>query len=551
MVFEDIVLRIRSIFQPQGFKRARSELAMIRKVAKRTGIAMVKPAEATRVALERYGAKATTAARITQTRVDMMKRRFSKLGIEIGKVGKKTYEARDATTGWAISGKEAINRLTRQTMRFKMHMLSVMFFGMFMQRIFMNFLKTSIAMYMQVTEGQTKAGKAMLRAQAAWEFFKFSIIDALTPLLIYFTELFVKTTDWISQHPKLTQGIGIFVTMAAALGTALYFIGTMSLGLMGITRWLTEIGILGGAKLGAPTGASVAAGAGIALSKILLLGAALAGLAIIAGFVGVAIYEYLKESAVRSRLSQKAELSYSMQDWEKYYMYIRAETEVATSDMKWAFKKALHTVGSFLIKYVLIPILKGFAKIWSLFARIPGLGYLKETAKAFRRSASEWQERVVDAEFNMAVAAQKRKEMIIKSLIEQGMALEDIYDLYRENINMVHKVALETGKSYSDIDQAYRNYYLAMKEAQEETWYWRENIGAITETVAKEVTPLIEAGMPAARMGMAPPAQTTNITLNPTYNISGAMVSDEMKRILEDHDRELLSEIRRIKLPGV
>jgi len=131
--------------------------------------------------------------------------------------------------------KAAIQKgMIRPIQRFKMEFLGIMFFGMALQRFFGNFLKSIMATYKQVTEGQDAMSKSTLRLSAAWEFFKFSVMEALEPFIIMFSQLAVKVLDFISANPSLSKMIGLFALLGLVIGSVLFIVGTLALGINSI-----------------------------------------------------------------------------------------------------------------------------------------------------------------------------------------------------------------------------------------------------------------------------------------------------------------------------
>ena len=160
----------------------------------------------------------TNQAKTGISQYELYNKAMKKTDMTLMHTADNTWALADSVKGVGLSGKQAMGKLGRATTRFNMGLLSAMFFSMQLQRTFGGFLKTAIDGYMKLTNAQTPAGKAILRFQASWEYFKYSVIEALTPLIIYFSQMMTGITDWMSKNPELMKWIGIVIVAAAAVG---------------------------------------------------------------------------------------------------------------------------------------------------------------------------------------------------------------------------------------------------------------------------------------------------------------------------------------------
>lgn len=122
--------------------------------------------------------------------------------------------------------------------RFQMHYLSVMFFGMQIQRMFLTMARTGSDMLVKITEGATAQSAAIIGLGAEWDFLQFTIGEAIgawiqaNPWLMEMIEGF---SDWIQQNQQL---VGWLMVLGAFLGSLLFVIGTVSLGTKGIVAMM-------------------------------------------------------------------------------------------------------------------------------------------------------------------------------------------------------------------------------------------------------------------------------------------------------------------------
>lgn len=162
--------------------------------------------------------------------------------------------------------------------RFKMYLLSVMFFGMMIQRTFQNMATTTLSTFMKITEAQTAAGQAVTALSAHWEFLKFSVGEAIGAFIAAHPE-FLEWIDSIADFVQQNEGLISSVIIAGlAIGAAFMLTGQLGLGLSGIKMMITAIA--GGEGLTKALGSGGLVGAlGGAGSAFLFL----AAMAVIAG----------------------------------------------------------------------------------------------------------------------------------------------------------------------------------------------------------------------------------------------------------------------------
>jgi len=126
--------------------------------------------------------------------------------------------------------------------QFDMSMLSIMFFGMAMQRMFSGLMRMGITTYKELTKNNTEASTAVTHLEANMQLLKFTLgealVSALLPYMDTIVNLITALAAWISKHQKLVAWILI---VGAALGTFLFVLGTVKLGLGAIGLKLGDI----------------------------------------------------------------------------------------------------------------------------------------------------------------------------------------------------------------------------------------------------------------------------------------------------------------------
>jgi len=143
-------------------------------------------------------------------------------------------------------------RLLKFANSFQYWGLSIMFFGMQMQRIFTNIARAGVSAFTKVMESSGYFGSAIQQLGVHWEYLKFTIGStisrALEPIMPIIINIVNNIAKWIREHPKLTA---VLVLGGAALGTFLTTIGQIAVTLGPLVRMLSlGPGGLGGALLG-------------------------------------------------------------------------------------------------------------------------------------------------------------------------------------------------------------------------------------------------------------------------------------------------------------
>lgn len=127
---------------------------------------------------------------------------------------------------------------------FQQGFLGLLFFGMALQRIMGGLMTSSWQTFQTITEGTEMAAGPMTRLAAAWEFLKFSIVEAMMNSAIFtgFIEFLIGAIDWVS---GLSDGwkrflgwltIGLFIIGGLFVGIA-----TLALGFSSILQAATEL----------------------------------------------------------------------------------------------------------------------------------------------------------------------------------------------------------------------------------------------------------------------------------------------------------------------
>jgi hypothetical protein len=127
--------------------------------------------------------------------------------------------------------------IAKITGQFQAWAMSVMFFGMLIQRTFDGILKAGTGAFTKIMEASNIFGTAIQRLGLHWDYLKFTIGSAintaLAPLLPKIIEIIHAVTNWIQQNPKLAAWL---IIIGLIVGTLLFLFGTLTLGTLGLIK---------------------------------------------------------------------------------------------------------------------------------------------------------------------------------------------------------------------------------------------------------------------------------------------------------------------------
>lgn len=146
---------------------------------------------------------------------------------------------------------KAARKAARDTERFKMHMLSVLFLAMSLQRALIGLGRAAVTTF-QTARGDIQGlGESTWHLQAAWEFLKYSIVDAVTQSSIFkiFVDTLLAIVNWLNKlSPQTKVLIGIAFALSLVGTFAIFVIAQLSL--MTAAGWMA-FGIIAVGAIGA------------------------------------------------------------------------------------------------------------------------------------------------------------------------------------------------------------------------------------------------------------------------------------------------------------
>jgi len=130
--------------------------------------------------------------------------------------------------------------------QFDMNALSLLFFGMALQRFFGGILRSLFNTFQKAEGNTSELSKATLRLQAAWEFLKFAIFNALDqPEIINFIDNLIITIDrlseWVQQNEDLIITFLKLIGLAAIFGGIIMTYGILKLGITSLIKVFSEL----------------------------------------------------------------------------------------------------------------------------------------------------------------------------------------------------------------------------------------------------------------------------------------------------------------------
>lgn len=139
---------------------------------------------------------------------------------------------------------KTVPKVTKTIKNFQARMLGaglgVMFFGMAIQRAFMGIWQSASKTFTEVMASTTDATNGFTMLEGSLKFLWFTVGEALEPLAMALIPIIDKITDWIQLNPELTRQL---VKWGIIIGTTLFFVGQLALGINGVVQ---AVGLLKG-----------------------------------------------------------------------------------------------------------------------------------------------------------------------------------------------------------------------------------------------------------------------------------------------------------------
>jgi hypothetical protein len=158
---------------------------------------------------------------------------MSRAGFSIDKAGNTL----DAFGKEVRLANKDLKNITKKSHMFNMSLLSLLFAGMALQRTMGGFLRSAITSFQRANEDTEGLGKSTWELSAAWEFFKYSLVNALTQSDIFrmLVQWLVQIVQWFNKlSPTAKSFIIIGIAVLFVVGTLVMLFGQIGLAASGI-----------------------------------------------------------------------------------------------------------------------------------------------------------------------------------------------------------------------------------------------------------------------------------------------------------------------------
>lgn len=183
--------------------------------------------------------------------LQMWKARQKELNIELKKTEMLLNDLRVDQQIGAVG--RVLKKSRQEVIGFNGNLLSILFLGMEMQRIFGGALKSIFEGYKKIIPENSKFNRDTTRLNANWEYFKFQLASALVgskvfDVLINGAIMLIKKFQELSPTAKLFIVISLGILTAA--GALFFFAGVIGLGIISLINLGVAFGITNTAALG-------------------------------------------------------------------------------------------------------------------------------------------------------------------------------------------------------------------------------------------------------------------------------------------------------------
>lgn len=140
---------------------------------------------------------------------------------------------------------QGLNKASTEVVRFNGNMLSLLFFGMQLQRTFNSALKSIFEGYKKIIPESSDFNRMTTRLSANWEFFKFQLADAFaqSDLFKTFVRIAISLLQVFQKIPEpLKELIVWFLIIGSIIGGILFMVGTWALGIAGLINVTAAFG---------------------------------------------------------------------------------------------------------------------------------------------------------------------------------------------------------------------------------------------------------------------------------------------------------------------
>jgi len=229
-----------------------------------------------------------TGMKMGETNADVLQQKIGAIKAPMQKLGAMTKMLTSRFQGWA---------------------LSIMFFGMAIQRLFMGITKFAFKTFNDIISSTNESVSSVALLSAAWQYLGFVVGSVLEPIIPMLMSIILWMAEWIEEHPRLARWL---IIIGVIVGTLLMVFGMLVLGIFGIVQAMqlfgTTLNVVKNAGIAWTWFATILKDVGIAVGSLITkflglmgigsggitAGALMGALAFIATIVALIIYLGIK-----------------------------------------------------------------------------------------------------------------------------------------------------------------------------------------------------------------------------------------------------------------
>jgi|GEM_PF-3847909 len=185
--------------------------------------------------LQKVAKQLDTNAVTLREAMNSLNMRLTKTGRFLAKGHKGFLKTSEAVSLLQPKIKELDKNLQVSFGRFPGYLLSIMFFGMAIQRYIGGAIKDAVNSFLDLTDYATPLGSKIIELQGTFKLFQAELVTALEPILSSLIDHIIDLLNWFNNLNSDTKKlIGKVLIGAAAFGMLAFFVGTVGLGINGL-----------------------------------------------------------------------------------------------------------------------------------------------------------------------------------------------------------------------------------------------------------------------------------------------------------------------------
>jgi len=162
--------------------------------------------------------------------------KFKEMGMDLSDYGTEMTKVQKTVSNLGGDFGKMSASAKKLSKGFDMSMMSVMFFGMQIQKTFLGIFNSMLNTFKLLDKkGIMPLNRALTKMEAAFTFLSFVVIKAMEPILLPIIDAIVGLVDWFSQLPEpILAAVGTIALLVGAIGGLMFVAGTVKLGADGL-----------------------------------------------------------------------------------------------------------------------------------------------------------------------------------------------------------------------------------------------------------------------------------------------------------------------------